>query len=157
MRLGLYVHTIQGPKITLSSVCTYNTHICIISHIISKAELYEANQTAEIHIYKDWQAGKEGVSGVKCAMLRYSQKKFSPKLGADLTKFRHDFQVVNPSTSFHATVVLLYLLEICDRIAFLTNFIPVIIFYLHSIQSYVCLSFLLMGTLTTMIVRGAGW
>lgn len=57
------------------------THICryvvtqrkfIISHIISKAELYEANQTAEIHIYKDWQAGKEGVSGVKCAMLRYS-------------------------------------------------------------------------------------
>ncbi len=75
------VCTIQGPKITLSSVCMYNTHIYIISHIISKAELYEANQTAEIHIYKDWQAGKEGVSGVKCAMLRYSQKKFSPKLG----------------------------------------------------------------------------
>ena len=65
MRLGLY----KGLKSRYLVYVQYNTHICIISHIISKAELYEANQTAEIHIYKDWQTGKVGVSGVK---LRYS-------------------------------------------------------------------------------------
>lgn len=39
------------------------------------------------------------------------------KWQAKLTKLRDDFSG-NPATSFHATIGLLYQLEICDRMAF---------------------------------------
>lgn len=48
---------------------SYSTQIHYLKYHFQD-ELYKANLSAEIHIYKDWQVGKEGVAGVKSAMLR---------------------------------------------------------------------------------------
>lgn len=61
-------------------------------------ELYEANLSAEIHIYKDWYK--------KCNAK--IEKKISPKLGADLTKLRHDFQVTHLHHSTQRSVYYIY-------------------------------------------------